>query len=157
MTVVYRRAFSWKRCPRSIQFFIVSYLACVALAAVNSYLQLDFFRRLLEDAGLSELTGHGWVYALILLRSGIVLAILAWVLLRHSLIGRLFIAAQFVGWAFGTPHAIALISKGRITALPYLLAGLCSAIAVVGLLAKSSRLWFSRKGRTLADDLDSFS
>ena len=153
-----RRPFSWRCCPRSIRILIIAYLACVAFAAANSILQFEFIRvRLTESVGLNELPSDGWVYAMIALRAGIALAILAWVLFRHSLIGRLIIGVQLAGWAYGAPAAVRLVASGRMTAAPFLLAGICSAIAVACLLLKSARLWFGRKGNTLADDLDSFS
>ena len=152
------KAFSWSRCPRSIQIFILAYVACVAFGAANSYLQFEFIRvRLMEMSQFGELPGDGWVYAMILFRAGIALAILAWVLLRYSLIGRLIVGAQLVGWIYGAPTAIGFLSSDKLAALPFLIAGLLSAVAVASLLVKSSRLWFAQKGMTLADDLDSFS
>ncbi len=158
MSAAERKAFSWERCPRSIRIFIFAYISCVLFGAMNSYFQFEFIRvRIMEMSRTGDLPRDILVYAMILFRAFVALAILAWVLLRYSLIGRLLIGLQLVGWIYGTPTAIGFLAEGSIKALPFLLAGLSSALAVACLMVNSSRLWFARKGVTLADDLDSFS
>lgn len=152
------KALKWKRLPNSIRGFIIAYLACVGFGAANAYGQFEFLRvRLLETFATSELPDDSWVYGMILVRAAFALAILVWVILRHSVVGRLIVAVQFMGWAYGTPASIQMIADGNFKPVPFLLAGFCSAIAVTCLVLKPSRDWFARKGRTLADDLESFS
>ena len=158
MSTAERKAFSWKRCPGSIRIFIIAYIFCVLFGAVSSYFQFESLRvQIMEALSISNIPRDISVYAMILLRVCAALAILAWVLLRYSLIGRLLIGIQLIIWVYGAPTAIGILAKGSFNALPFLLSGLSLAVAVASLVVKNSRLWFARKGVTLADDLDTFS
>ena len=152
---------AWHRLPNSIRVFIFAYLVSVALGAVNSLQQFESLRLRVMD--LVELLPEvfyptdGWVYGLLAFRIGFSIGLLVWVLVRHSLIGRLIIAAQVLGAIVVSPTGFALLAKGDFGVLPFVLSGLSAAVAGVCLLMKSARGWFSRKGRTLADDLEDFS
>jgi hypothetical protein len=146
---------SW---PRAVRLFVAAYLVSTAFSAVNSLLQTEFIRRrLLEVTQLPALPDDSWIYAFIAVRTALSLAILTWAIRRHSMIARLLIGVQFAGWMYGLPRALGFVAKGNYAALPFVLAALFSAIAIVCLLSAPARQWFSRKGSTHADDVDRFS
>ena len=151
----------WRRLPGSIRGFILAYLGSVVFGIINSFQQFEAVR--LKVVDLIELgtepfyPDDEWVYALIAVRIGLALALLAWVFLRHSLIARIVILIPLLAWTFSVPDVVRMLSEGNYQPVPFLLAGLFSAIAVIFMLTKASRAWFSGKGRTLADDLEDFS
>jgi hypothetical protein len=147
-----------KTWPRSVQLFVAAYLLSTAFSAVNSILQIDVIRRRLIDVmQLGAAPVESWAYAFIAVRTAISLGILVWAIRRRSMIARLLIGVQFAGWMYGLLKAIGFLSRGNYAALPFVVAALFSAVAVACLLASPSRQWFSRKGSTHADDVDSFS
>lgn len=154
------KTLTWRRLPGSIRGFIIAYLGSVIFGIINSLQQFEALRLKVLDLNdlVAELSfpDDRWGYALMLVRIAIALALLAWALLRLSLIARFIILLPLLAWTLSVPAVFRQLSKAQYQSVPFLLAGLCSAVAVAFMLTRASRSWFSRKGRTLADDLEDF-
>ena len=147
----------WDYLPISMRGFVLAYLLCTVFGAANSALQFDFLKIRLDEMLQQPDPPRDWmVYAFVAFRALVALTMLGWALARQSVIARLLIGLQLIGWLYGTPTSIQLVLDGNWRALPFLLAALASIFVVAFMLQEQSRQWFRRKGKTLRSDVETF-
>lgn len=145
------------RLPKSMQGFVITCILCIAFSTANALAQFGFVKYRLNQVFLQPYPPRDWVvYAFIGLRTAFTSTLLAWALFRQSLLARILIAGGLIGWIFGTPIALKIVLAGNWRGLPFLLAAVSSIASVVLMLRPESRRWFTRSGRSLADDVEDF-
>ena len=116
--------------------FVCAYLACTIFGAVNALTHFGYMQARINEVLLQPYPPRDWVvHAVIVMRAFIALAILWWALGRQSVIARIVILGQLAGWLYGAPIAVRILMRGDWRAMPFLLAGTASLIAVAMMLA----------------------
>jgi hypothetical protein len=141
--------------PRSIVLFALTYLGFAICALINNLILIDgLLRELVVQLGRDIpaffgvlIFGVRFVFRLLLLW------LVVW---RVNNVARWFVCVLSLPWVYEAPSAIEHLRLGDGTWLPWLATFVFLAASVACLFVRDTRLWFDRKGHTIANDRSVF-
>lgn len=141
--------------PRTILVFAVAYVGFAVCAFVNNVLMNNAFLVLMTAAAGQEVPAFVGFLAFgvrLFIRIG-----LLWLILRRvSNIARWTIVVLALPWAYEAPQAAKALASGNMGWMPWLATFLFLTVSIVSLFLRETRLWFARKGQSIAADRSIF-